>query len=187
MLTNFVHVWEKFLITLKKCLDTWIAVLTLVPENLAKSPKVNRWVRKYLKLLISFKKLFFLKKFLWKRKCSFDNLAHTFSPKTWNFSLKIRNRFEHFFFKKDVCWKCSYGHVEWSFDNHAKKFSPKFQKISAQSLKIFMEKNLYSRMKCVSSRSFSGHVECSSDNPVEVFLGFFMKKSRVLWNKPDLF
>ena len=75
------------------------------------------------------KVVLFWKEFLTTLKCSFwhvertfENPAESFRQMSNDFSLKVRNDFEFFFFKKMIFLKISPGHIECSSDNHAKVF-----------------------------------------------------------------
>ena len=75
---------------------------------------------------------------------------------------------EVFFSKKRFPSKCSYGHVDCSFDNPAEFYWQKRRKCSAPDAKL--KKKVFLKEKWVSSESSAGDVECSFENPAEIFL-----------------
>ena len=61
--------------------------------------------------------------FFWTRRMQFSQLGRNNPDKEWKFFAKCSSIFKKSFcFKKLSFLKCSYGHVNWSFDNTACSF-----------------------------------------------------------------
>ena len=101
---------------------------------------------------------FFLNMFRWKRRMQFSNSCRKTLFKPRNFfcwkSEKINGSIT-FCLKKLISRKCSSGHVEFSLDKSAKIFPPKSEK---------NRKYKKNWANCSSRR-----VQCSFDNPAEIF------------------
>ena len=80
--------------------------------------------------------------------------------------------------------KCSSGQIDCSFENPAKKSSPKNQK-KLLNVRKSWKNIIFSLRKYFSSKSSSGQLECSFDNPVEFFSVFL--KSWAFWKKTWIF
>ena len=76
------------------------------------------------------------------------------------------------FFRKKNPQKCSFGHVECSFDNPAEIFSTDSRKIQAQFPK--MKENFFQKIY-LSSKCSSGHIKCNFDKYAENFPSNFQK------------
>ena len=115
------------------------------------------------------------KKILERLKCSpgdvgssFDNTEENFSQKGRK-SLKVRKLSQKNMFLKNCKFssKCTFGHVEFIFDNPAEIFLTKVRKLLARKPKMMkrkLSKNGFSSKCC------SGYVECSFNNSADKFL-----------------
>ena len=115
----------------------------------------------------------------WEKSCQnvqvdmynacFDNTAINVLRKLRKYSTKVWRKNYNFFLKQFFSWKWSFGHVEWSFDKHARCFCqnsekfftlwPRLQMFEFFPIRNFLKKILFGQLQF----TFEDHVEKLSE------------------------